>query len=178
MREGDEPKVPNEDDDIINWVVRVNEKSNIAKSPIVNSETEDPSNFSKGRGYVPKRALKDVSDMGLSSAVGVLVQNATKHMQTMPSGLQSDEESPRAFFSELSDGNITRKPKRYGSLWDFQEKGLSELEKKKKERVFWRSKLSKKNLDASELSGRSLSDFDLSTWRNILTKEAKKALKL
>ncbi|KAK8533219.1 hypothetical protein V6N12_076501 [Hibiscus sabdariffa] len=78
MREGDEPKVPNEDDDIINWVVRVNEKSNIAKSPIVNSETEDPSNFSKGRGYVPKRALKDVSDMGLSSAVGVLVQNGMR----------------------------------------------------------------------------------------------------
>ncbi|KAK8533232.1 hypothetical protein V6N13_046382 [Hibiscus sabdariffa] len=69
----------------------------------------------------------------------------------MPSGLQSDEESPRAFFSELPDGNITRKPKRYGSLWDFQEK---------------------------ELSGRSLSDSDLSTWRNILTKEAKKTLKL
>ncbi|KAK8533231.1 hypothetical protein V6N13_046381 [Hibiscus sabdariffa] len=78
MREGDEPKVPNDDDDIINWVVRVNEKSNLAKSPIVNSETGDPSNFSEGRGYVPKRALKDVSEMGLSSAVGVLVKNGVR----------------------------------------------------------------------------------------------------
>ncbi|KAK9033179.1 hypothetical protein V6N11_018216 [Hibiscus sabdariffa] len=41
-----------------------------------------------------------------------------------------------------------------------------------------RQKLNKKNLDISELSGRSLSDYDLLAMRDILTKEARETLKL
>ncbi|KAK9033150.1 hypothetical protein V6N11_018187 [Hibiscus sabdariffa] len=41
-----------------------------------------------------------------------------------------------------------------------------------------RQKLNKKNLDISQLFGRSLSDYDLLAMRDILTKEARETLKL
>ncbi|KAL4309808.1 hypothetical protein GQ457_01G015910 [Hibiscus cannabinus] len=63
-------------------------------------------------------------------------------------------------------------------MWEFQDKELTELERKNRDKACKKYKLNKKSLEVSELSGRSLSDTDLSTRWDILTKEAQKALKL
>ncbi|KAK8481080.1 hypothetical protein V6N11_014266 [Hibiscus sabdariffa] len=59
-----------------------------------------------------------------------------------------------------------------------KDKALTELKRKKRDRACREYKLNKKSLEVSELSGRSLSDTDISARWDILTKEARKALKL
>ncbi|KAK8640282.1 hypothetical protein V6N13_008041 [Hibiscus sabdariffa] len=59
-----------------------------------------------------------------------------------------------------------------------EEKALIELERKKKIRAFRKNKLNKKALEVYELSERLLSDSDLSIRWDILTKKARKTLKL
>ncbi|KAL4347075.1 hypothetical protein GQ457_17G006610 [Hibiscus cannabinus] len=67
----------------------------------------------------------------------------------------SEEEEPSVVFPELNNAK-KKKEIRYGSLLDFQDKGLSNLERKKRDRAFKRNKVSKKTLTSSDLSGRSL----------------------
>ncbi|KAL4385455.1 hypothetical protein GQ457_15G026480 [Hibiscus cannabinus] len=81
------------------------------------------------------------------------------------------------FFPELNYAK-KKKERRYGSLLDFQDKAFSNLERKNRDRVFKRNKVSKKTLTSSELSGRSLSDSDLMVRWDVLTREARKTLKL
>ncbi|KAK9001425.1 hypothetical protein V6N11_083209 [Hibiscus sabdariffa] len=57
------------------------------------------------------------------------------------------------------------------------DKALTDLERKKKARACRKNKICKKSLEISELSGRSLSDSDLSSRWDILTKKARKTLK-
>ncbi|KAL4351513.1 hypothetical protein GQ457_06G022440 [Hibiscus cannabinus] len=85
-------------------------------------------------------------------------------------------EESRSFFPEL----ITKcsKDKRYGSLLEIQDKALSKQERKKRDRAIKKNKKLKKNLEDSELSGRSLSDSDLKIRWNNTIKEARKALEL
>ncbi|KAL4279935.1 hypothetical protein GQ457_03G001440 [Hibiscus cannabinus] len=92
-------------------------------------------------------------------------------------GSHSEEEEPYAFFPELNHAK-KKKERRYGSLLDFQDKALSNLERKNRDRAFKRNKVSKKTLTSSELSGRSLSDSDLMVRWDVLTREARKTLKL
>ncbi|KAL4320229.1 hypothetical protein GQ457_18G023790 [Hibiscus cannabinus] len=87
-------------------------------------------------------------------------------------GSHSEEEEPYALFPELNHAK-KKKERRYGSLLDFQDKALSNLERKNRDRAFKRNKVSKKTLTSSELSGRSLSDSDL-----MVRWEARKTLKL
>ncbi|KAK8583710.1 hypothetical protein V6N12_067970 [Hibiscus sabdariffa] len=61
---------------------------------------------------------------------------------------------------------------------EFQDKGLTVLERKKRDRVFEKNKLNKKDLIVSEISGSSLSDYDLAGKWNLKTREARKVLKL
>ncbi|KAL4387421.1 hypothetical protein GQ457_09G031000 [Hibiscus cannabinus] len=68
--------------------------------------------------------------------------------------------------------------KKYGSLLDFQDKAISERDRKKRNRAIKKDKKLKKVIEFSELSGRSLSDSDLTIrWNNSL-KEARKTLDL
>ncbi|KAK8527664.1 hypothetical protein V6N12_054869 [Hibiscus sabdariffa] len=57
------------------------------------------------------------------------------------------------------------------------DKALTDLERKKKVRACRKNKICKKSLEISELFGRSLSDSDLSSRWDILTKKARKMLK-
>ncbi|KAK8628044.1 hypothetical protein V6N13_063756 [Hibiscus sabdariffa] len=92
-------------------------------------------------------------------------------------GSHSEEEEPSAFFPELNYAK-KKKERRYSSLLDFQDKDLSNLERKNRDRVFKSNKVSKKTLTSSELSRRSLSDLDLMVMWNVLTREERKMLKL
>ncbi|KAK8548775.1 hypothetical protein V6N12_061681 [Hibiscus sabdariffa] len=69
----------------------------------------------------------------------------------------------------------SRPRKRYGSLWDQQEKVLSISDKKKRDRS-WKSKKDSQQLQNSELSGQSLSDSDLRNKWERARKEAKDTL--
>ncbi|KAK8975372.1 hypothetical protein V6N11_057466 [Hibiscus sabdariffa] len=84
---------------------------------------------------------------------------------------------PRASLKVATERNEFRGKKRYGSLWDIHDKALTDLERKKKVRACRKNKICKKSLEISELSGRSLSDSDLSSRWDILTKKARKTLK-
>ncbi|KAL4295863.1 hypothetical protein GQ457_12G032780 [Hibiscus cannabinus] len=80
------------------------------------------------------------------------------------------------FFPELVTKH--RRVKKYGSLLDFQDKAISERDRKKRNRAIKKDKKLKKVIEFSELSGRSLSDSDLTIrWNNSL-KEARKTLDL
>ncbi|KAL4387762.1 hypothetical protein GQ457_09G013100 [Hibiscus cannabinus] len=82
----------------------------------------------------------------------------------------------RAFFPELAKKKL--KEKRYCSLSDFQDKALSVLERKKKERAIRKERKKAKSQEVSELSGRSLSDSDLMARWESATKEARNAMEL
>ncbi|KAL4383448.1 hypothetical protein GQ457_15G029340 [Hibiscus cannabinus] len=93
-------------------------------------------------------------------------------------GFLSEEEGDKTFFPELAPVISKRKGKKYASLLDFQDKVLTELERKKRDRAIKRNKAKKKELECSELFGRSLSDSDLAAKWILATREARKALKL
>ncbi|KAL4369166.1 hypothetical protein GQ457_05G034750 [Hibiscus cannabinus] len=90
-------------------------------------------------------------------------------------------ESGGTFFPELETLDCSRKTKskkRYGSLLEFQDRVLSRVEKSRRDRNLRRNKISKSELEHSDLSGRSLSDSDLHAKWVLATKEAKESLKL
>ncbi|KAL4339722.1 hypothetical protein GQ457_08G036010 [Hibiscus cannabinus] len=90
-------------------------------------------------------------------------------------------ESGGTFFPELETLDCSRKTKskkRYGSLLEFQDRVLSRVEKSRRDRNLRRNKISKSELEHSDLSGRSISDSDLHAKWVLATKEAKESLKL
>ncbi|KAL4384776.1 hypothetical protein GQ457_15G026230 [Hibiscus cannabinus] len=68
--------------------------------------------------------------------------------------------------------------KKYSSLFELQDRVLSSVEKRKRDRSLRREKKDKSNLDHSEISGCSLSDSDLQIRWKIAKSEAKKSLEL
>ncbi|KAL4284387.1 hypothetical protein GQ457_16G026650 [Hibiscus cannabinus] len=80
------------------------------------------------------------------------------------------------FLSEQK--SVKKGGKRYGSLWAYQDKVLSEVEKKKRDRASKRAKKKSKGDDALELSGHSLTDSDMWYRWELLTKKARKTLKI
>ncbi|KAL4385369.1 hypothetical protein GQ457_15G027150 [Hibiscus cannabinus] len=92
--------------------------------------------------------------------------------------VQSEEESFRDSFPELSPKKRPKTVKRYGSLMDFQDKALTDWERKKRDKALKKNKLKKEDLSVPELSGRSLSDSDFAARWIVATREARKALKL
>ncbi|KAK9007435.1 hypothetical protein V6N11_074359 [Hibiscus sabdariffa] len=125
-------------------------------------ETLNPLERTKGKSYweacVDKQNNAQM-DLGVSTAY--------------PEILDTLEESS-GFFPELATKR--RKGKRYGSLIGFQDKVLSEQERKKRDRALRRVKKSKNDIELSEISGRSLSDSDLTAKWNAAVKEARKTL--
>ncbi|KAL4366749.1 hypothetical protein GQ457_05G026460 [Hibiscus cannabinus] len=85
-------------------------------------------------------------------------------------------EAERVFFPEFESKK--QRNKRYGSLRCFQDKAISEIERKTRDRAIHREKKKAKGWDFSELSGRSLSDSDLVHRWELSIKEARKALNL
>ncbi|KAL4302776.1 hypothetical protein GQ457_10G003760 [Hibiscus cannabinus] len=81
-------------------------------------------------------------------------------------------------FFELCWMGRMKKGKKYGSLLSFQDKALSSLERKKMDKAMRKYKNKIKSLDTSELEGRSLTDSDIKNRSEILTREARKAIKL
>ncbi|KAL4312316.1 hypothetical protein GQ457_01G010310 [Hibiscus cannabinus] len=69
-----------------------------------------------------------------------------------------------------------RKERRFGSLFELQDKVLSELERRKRDRVLKRIKKKGKENEKPELEGCSVTDLDLQERRRILLREAKKTL--
>ncbi|KAK8675035.1 hypothetical protein V6N13_033108 [Hibiscus sabdariffa] len=66
-----------------------------------------------------------------------------------------------------------KKAKKFGSLLEIQNKILTESERRKRDRALKRRNWSKHLLEESELSGKSLSDIDISNRVSNLVKEAK-----
>ncbi|KAL4369232.1 hypothetical protein GQ457_05G026620 [Hibiscus cannabinus] len=85
-------------------------------------------------------------------------------------------EAQRLFFPEVESNRQRRK--RYGLLSSFQDKVISESDKKKWDRAIRREKKKVEGWVTSELSGRSLSDSDLAYHWKLPLKEAKGALSL
>ncbi|KAK8655844.1 hypothetical protein V6N13_108410 [Hibiscus sabdariffa] len=86
--------------------------------------------------------------------------------------------APPVINSIRNFGVENERNKRYGSLRCFQEKAISEIEKKKRDRAIRREKKKAKGWDSSQLSGRSISDSDLVHRWELSTMEARKALTL
>ncbi|KAK8578610.1 hypothetical protein V6N13_100438 [Hibiscus sabdariffa] len=66
--------------------------------------------------------------------------------------------------------------KRYGSLFELQDKALTEAERRKRDRAKKRVKNKDKENEVSELEGRSVTDSDMQARRDVLLTEAKKTL--
>ncbi|KAL4369203.1 hypothetical protein GQ457_05G027280 [Hibiscus cannabinus] len=152
--------------------------------------------------YLPThRAFDDVRDMGLlrsmkandvipAKGLSTRAEDVDKRMNARSSNgdnnqfeletdkVQSEEESFRDFFPELSPKKRPKSVKRYGSLMDFQDKALTDWERKKRDKALKKNKLKKEDLSVSELSGRSLSNSDFVARWIVATREARKALKL
>ncbi|KAK9029965.1 hypothetical protein V6N11_031404 [Hibiscus sabdariffa] len=79
--------------------------------------------------------------------------------------------------NQKSKGSQYRE-KRFGSLWEIQDQVLTDQEKRKKVKACKKLKINRSSLANFEVSGQSLSDFDLSFRRGILSKEARKILRL
>ncbi|KAL4278665.1 hypothetical protein GQ457_03G003390 [Hibiscus cannabinus] len=92
----------------------------------------------------------------------------------LPVGLSD----PKVGGSMLAFSEFQSYTKRYGSLKVFQDEVLSEAQRKKRDRVLRRNKKKMKDLETSELEGRSLPNFDLKTRWNKCVVEARKALAL
>ncbi|KAK8706362.1 hypothetical protein V6N13_049931 [Hibiscus sabdariffa] len=129
-----------------------------------------------------KRALEDPSNLGVKNIVdgnsnsssGKSAWEARVDAQNNVQIEQGNKGGPRVavdfeecsvfvdetneFFPELSLKH--RKVKRYGSLTTFQDKALTEKQRKKRDRAIRRER-KRIDLESSELSGRSLSDSDL-----------------
>ncbi|KAL4290530.1 hypothetical protein GQ457_14G023320 [Hibiscus cannabinus] len=71
-----------------------------------------------------------------------------------------------------------KKAKKFGSLLEIQNKILTESERRKRDRDLKRRNWSKHLLEKSELSGKSLSDIDISNRVSNLVKEAKQTMKI
>ncbi|KAL4324756.1 hypothetical protein GQ457_11G000030 [Hibiscus cannabinus] len=69
-----------------------------------------------------------------------------------------------------------RKERRFGSLFELQDKVLSKLERRKRDRVLKRIKKKGKENEQPELEGCTVTDSDLQERRRILLREAKKTL--
>ncbi|KAL4378544.1 hypothetical protein GQ457_02G017040 [Hibiscus cannabinus] len=70
----------------------------------------------------------------------------------------------------------SRRAKRYRSLFELQDKALTDLERRKRDRTKKRVKNKGKENEISELEGRSLTDADMQARRDVLLTEAKKTL--
>ncbi|KAK8628803.1 hypothetical protein V6N13_009386 [Hibiscus sabdariffa] len=77
-------------------------------------------------------------------------------------------DEPRIVLSKFVEGRNKIKEKRYGSLREILNKGLTEFEIRKRDLASCRVKKDKKLLESSELSGRLLSDSNLANMRDLL----------
>ncbi|KAK9030038.1 hypothetical protein V6N11_031476 [Hibiscus sabdariffa] len=77
-------------------------------------------------------------------------------------------------FPELQDPK-RKYGKRYASLFDLQDKALSEAEKKKRDKAIKKSKRGGKAVDKEEVDGSSPTDSDIARMQ-ILTSNARKAI--
>ncbi|KAK8484122.1 hypothetical protein V6N12_065940 [Hibiscus sabdariffa] len=82
----------------------------------------------------------------------------------------------RVFFPEIVSKKSTKK--RFGSLKQFQDSSISVKDQKRRDKAAKKENQFNSTAEASELSGRSLSDSDLVFHNEILTKKAKEALAL
>ncbi|KAK8508621.1 hypothetical protein V6N11_037582 [Hibiscus sabdariffa] len=78
----------------------------------------------------------------------------------------------------ITERGQNSKGRKYGSLFDIQDRALSKLERKKRDRAKRRSKQAGNSSPPVEVEGRSLSDSDLQLRRDILIREAKKTLQV
>ncbi|KAK8579379.1 hypothetical protein V6N12_069705 [Hibiscus sabdariffa] len=95
-------------------------------------------------------------------------------------GAVEEEENRASFFPEMDFLKQRGKPKakkKYSSLFELQDRALSSVERRKRDRSLSREK-KKSNLDHSKLLGRSLSNSDLQTRWKCAKSEAKKSLEL
>ncbi|KAK9038768.1 hypothetical protein V6N11_023623 [Hibiscus sabdariffa] len=131
----------------------------------------------------PISGHKEKEDRGVGinplSSIGKSLDAELEKVEDWSSASEEEESLSRAervFFPELDSKKVNKK--RYGPLMQIQGKSISEKERKKRDRAVCKEKQRTKGWDASELSGRSLSELDLVQHWEILTKRAKKALAL
>ncbi|KAL4363278.1 hypothetical protein GQ457_04G006140 [Hibiscus cannabinus] len=89
-----------------------------------------------------------------------------------------NDDCPISFNPKEDTGKSSNKGKRYGSLANLQDKVISSLERKRRDRGWRKTKKGGVDINSSELEGRSLSDSDLRTRRDFQIKEARKTLEV
>ncbi|KAL4303253.1 hypothetical protein GQ457_10G003750 [Hibiscus cannabinus] len=113
--------------------------------------------------------------------VDQLNNNLNPKVSSLYGNSGADIENPASYGPSISLPEMQPfrvKQKRYGSLKELQDKALTSLEKKKRDRAKRKKKNKFNELQDSELDGRSLSDSDIHARREALTKEARKTLAL
>ncbi|KAL4271766.1 hypothetical protein GQ457_13G029460 [Hibiscus cannabinus] len=179
----------------LNWAEAVKKNLNETNDrPSLIQIAKDESQVIEAENLLYAKAVEDVSNMGCK-LTGPNNESWAKEIENKmntgwdpntklsdkSSGTHSEEERDNYFFSELEARKIlskSKKGKRYGSLLELQDKAISGTERKKRDRAWRRLRLNKKDLEVSELSGRSLSESDLEVRWALATKEARKVLAL
>ncbi|KAL4277961.1 hypothetical protein GQ457_03G002160 [Hibiscus cannabinus] len=179
----------------LNWAEAVKKNLNETDDrPSLIQIAKDESQVIEAENLLYAKAVEDVSNMGCK-LTGPNNESWAKEIENKmntgwdpntklsdkSSGTHSEEERDNYFFSELEARKIlskSKKGKRYGSLLELQDKAISGTERKKRDRAWRRLRLNKKDLEVSELSGRSLSESDLEVRWALATKEARKVLAL
>ncbi|KAL4318899.1 hypothetical protein GQ457_18G023820 [Hibiscus cannabinus] len=165
----------------LNWAEAVKKNLNETDDrPSLIQIAKDESQVIEAENLLYAKAVEDVSNMGCK-LTGPNNESWAKEIENkMNTGWD-----PNTKLSDKSSGTHTRKilskskkGKRYGSLLELQDKAISGTERKKRDRAWRRLRLNKKDLEVSELSGRSLSESDLEVRWALATKEARKVLAL
>ncbi|KAL4333732.1 hypothetical protein GQ457_07G001610 [Hibiscus cannabinus] len=92
--------------------------------------------------------------------------------------LGENEADLYAEFKDRKNGSRGKRERKYGSLFDIQNQVLTDSERVNRDKVFYKTGVSKEHLQWSKLSGKSLSDSDIKAKISSLRSEARKIIKL
>ncbi|KAK8686507.1 hypothetical protein V6N13_125531 [Hibiscus sabdariffa] len=128
---------------------------------------------SKEKCVEPKRSWAKVVEDLVNSG-----QAQSKNDQEVNSSATEPEIEHFKFPEEKKGKRVKKNSKKFRSLPEIQNSNISESEKRKRDRALKRRKWNKLHLEESELSGKSLSDSDISNRVSKLVKEAMHVLKV
>ncbi|KAK8623798.1 hypothetical protein V6N13_065161 [Hibiscus sabdariffa] len=136
-----------------------------------------------GGSNEPSNHKRDLNPRGVDEVSFSDGEGATRR-----SGKSKDTNSERAVSRVGSDFELPEfhnmfkasriRKKRFGSLFDIQDKGLSDVDRRKRDRVRKRLKKKGKLEETTELEGYSVTDSDIRARRNLLLAEATKTLEV
>ncbi|KAK8682043.1 hypothetical protein V6N13_054440 [Hibiscus sabdariffa] len=150
---------------------------NPGKTPEIGN---DPNEAIEGQNALADRNQEEKREAGLPIKIASEKAHQSEQGEDKPYSSSDREENwskaERVFFPEIILEKSTKK--RYGSLKQIQDKSISEMERKRRDRAIRREKYFGKGEEEPEVSGRSLSESDLINHKKTLLKRAKRTLAL